>query len=95
MEVKRTYITGNTQQDKKIRKRISKTIEIVNEHQEIANLIIKGNPFHRHHTHSHKDAGGNIDMPDTVKEASEHREDQSNSSDFSDSSSDSDDDSDH
>ena len=94
MEVKRTYITGKTQQDKKIRKRIEKTIEIVNEHQEIANLIIKGNPFHRHHTHSHKETGGNMALPDTVKEASAHREDQSNSSDFSESSSDSGDDSD-
>lgn len=49
MEVKKTYITGHALREKKMRQKIEKTIEIVNDHPEIANLIIKGNPFHTRH----------------------------------------------
>jgi hypothetical protein len=91
--------------DRKMRKKIDKTIEIVNEHQEIANLIIKGNPFHKHSHHKDSgglgsrddgpdlskisSSGGSATMPEKIKEASSRKEDQSSSSEFSDSRSDS------
>ena len=80
MELQKTYVTGHTLRDKKMRKRIEKTVEIVNDHQEIANLIIKGNPFHnKHHSNSGRGQteGG---QPKVVKEAAADQE-SSNSSD--------------
>ena len=47
-ELKRAYVVSHNAKDKKMRKRIDKTIDIVNNQPEIANLIIKGNPFRSH-----------------------------------------------
>ena len=44
-ELKQTYVTAENQLDKKMRKTIEKTIQIVNSYGELSNLIIKGNPF--------------------------------------------------
>ena len=67
-EIEKTYVTKQTIRDKKMRRRIDKTIEIVNDHHEIANLIIKGNPFHSHHARSVHAAAGDLEVPQTVKE---------------------------
>ena len=48
-DLEKTYIQGNDKMDKKMRKRINKSIEILNNHQEVSNLIIKGDPFQRKH----------------------------------------------
>ena len=45
-ELMQNYVVGNKMHDRKMRKRIDKTIDLVNSRQEIANLIIRGNPFH-------------------------------------------------
>ena len=49
-DLEKTYITGNEKIDKKMRKRINKSIEIINNYQEVSNLIIKGDPFHKQHS---------------------------------------------
>ena len=64
MELKRTYVTAPNTIDRKMRKRINRTIEIVNAQPEIANLIIKGNPF-RQSRHSSAPAE---DQPEIVVE---------------------------
>ena len=46
-ELMQSYVSGPTLEDRKMRKRIDKTIEIINSRQEIANMIIRGNPFHK------------------------------------------------
>ena len=38
-------MTAENKLDKKMRKTIEKTIQIVNSYGELSNLIIKGNPF--------------------------------------------------
>ena len=55
-ELQRVYVTNNTPQDKKMRSRINKSIEIINNHSEITNIIIKSNPFHHHHHHNKSSA---------------------------------------
>ena len=45
-EVQNIYVTKNDYRDQRMRRHIAKTIDIINSHEEIANLIIKNNPFH-------------------------------------------------
>lgn len=53
-----------------MRRRIDKTIEIVNGHQEIANLIIKGDPF----KDLHSDFMKSSKTSETVKEVASDKE---------------------
>ena len=55
-ELKKTYVTSDEVKDKKMRKRIKKTIEIVNSYHEMSNLIIKGNPFKHKKLSEHGDS---------------------------------------
>jgi len=48
-DLERSYVTKETREDKKMRKRINKSIELINNYQELSNLIIKGNPFSKGH----------------------------------------------
>ena len=52
VDLEQTYVQGNTKIDKKMKKRISTSIAILNSNQEVSNLIIKGDPFHSHHSDS-------------------------------------------
>ncbi len=53
-----------------MRKRIDKTVEIINGHQEIANLIIKGDPF----KDLHSDLLQSSKTSETVKEVASDEE---------------------
>ena len=48
-ELERTYVVASSEKDKKMRRRIRKTVELVNSSGEMQNLLIKQNPFHTHH----------------------------------------------
>jgi hypothetical protein len=50
-ELKTSYVTQQTAQDKKMRSRINQTITLVNGYSEISNLVIKGNPFDSNKRH--------------------------------------------
>ena len=43
----KTYVTENTGKDKKMRKRIDKSIQIINNYQEMSTLLVKRHEFHR------------------------------------------------
>lgn len=51
-DIKTQYVSGDTHLDKKMRKRIEKTIAITNNYYEMQNILIKRNPF-RHHKNTH------------------------------------------
>ena len=59
-ELSSNYVTGKNNNDKWMRKRIKKTIDIINSQHELASLIIKDNPFKQR---------PNYNQPDTVVEA--------------------------
>ena len=50
-DIRSTYVIDESSRDRHMRRRIAKSIEIINGYQEISNLIIKGDPFHekKHH----------------------------------------------
>ena len=43
----KSYVTENTGKDKKMRKRVDKSIEIINNYQEMSTLLVKRHPLHR------------------------------------------------
>ena len=59
-ELMQNYVVGNKMDDRKMRKRIAKMIELVNGKQEIANLIIRGNPFQSSKQHRFENDQGKI-----------------------------------
>ena len=48
-------MTGTNNRDRWMRKRINKTIDIINSQHELASLIIKDNPFHHRPNQNHPD----------------------------------------
>jgi len=49
-DVQKQYITTDAAKDKRMRKRIKKSIEIINSLQEMSNLLIKRNPLKKSST---------------------------------------------
>ena len=47
-ELAKTYVYGATEFDVSMRSKIAKTIEIVNNYQEVSQILIKGDPFKDH-----------------------------------------------
>jgi len=65
LELSKTYVTEDSVKDKKMRKRIKQTSELINSYKEISNVMIKGNPFHKSnqkgdHSGKHKKSKFNI-----------------------------------
>ena len=75
-DLEKTYIRGHDKIDKKMRKRITTSIDILNNNQEVSNLIIKNDPFQRKHGSGSRSARSarssrNVDNQEESKESKE------------------------
>ena len=55
-ELSNTYVTTDNSHDKKMRRKIKQTSELINSYKQISNVVLKGNPFHKHN-HGGGDSG--------------------------------------
>ena len=61
-EFQKEYVMADTPKDKKMRRKIRITEELINSSKEISNVMIKGNPFKKH---SHGSVSGNKNVLDS------------------------------